>query len=87
MHARTLHAPARDGTLIPLTVIHHKDLELDGDNPAVLTGIDLPEFRPEMLAWYERGGVYAVAHLRGGGAYGRQWHEAGRGERKEADGS
>ncbi|GAA3162769.1 hypothetical protein GCM10020001_104220 [Nonomuraea salmonea] len=90
VYARTLHVPARDGTPIPLTVIHHKDLKLDGDNPAVLTGygsgglIDLPEFHPEMLAWYELGGVYAVAHLRGGGAYGREWHEAGRDERKEA---
>ncbi|NJP91828.1 prolyl oligopeptidase family serine peptidase [Nonomuraea sp. FMUSA5-5] len=90
MHARTLHVPARDGTPIPLTVVHHKDLKLDGDNPAVLTGygsgglIDLPEFRPELLAWYELGGVHAVAHLRGGGAYGCEWHEAGRGARKEA---
>ncbi|AQZ63345.1 hypothetical protein BKM31_19440 [[Actinomadura] parvosata subsp. kistnae] len=90
VHARTLHVPARDGTPIPLTVVHHKDLKLDGDNPAVLTGygsgglIDLPEFRPELLAWYELGGVHAVAHLRGGGAYGREWHEAGRGARKEA---
>lgn len=90
VHARILHVPARDGTQIPLTVIHHKDLELDGDNPALLTGhgshgvTDLPWFRPEMLAWYERGGVYAMAHLRGGGAYGREWHEAGRGPRKEA---
>lgn len=58
---------------------------LDGDNPTLLTGYgsygmtDLPQFQSEMLAWYELGGVYAVAHLRGGGAYGRQWHEAGRG--------
>ncbi|MEU7900620.1 prolyl oligopeptidase family serine peptidase [Nonomuraea sp. NPDC049152] len=90
MHARILHVPGRDGTRIPLTVIHRKDLELDGDNPVLLTGYgshgvtDLPQFRPEMLAWYERGGVYAMAHLRGGGAYGREWHEAGRGPRKEA---
>ncbi|GAA3466152.1 prolyl oligopeptidase family serine peptidase [Nonomuraea roseola] len=90
VHARILHVPARDGTRIPLTVIHRKDLELDGDNPVLLTGYgshgvtDLPQFRPEMLAWYERGGVYAMAHLRGGGAYGREWHEAGRGPRKEA---
>ncbi|GAA2858593.1 prolyl oligopeptidase family serine peptidase [Nonomuraea rubra] len=89
VHARILHVPARDGTRIPLTVIHHKGLVLDGDNPVLLTGYgshgmsELPEFRPEMLAWYERGGVYAVAHLRGGGAYGREWHEAGRGLRKE----
>lgn len=85
MDTRTLQAPARDGTLIPVTVIHRKGLALDGGNPTLLTGYgsygiaDLPEFRPEMLAWYEAGGVYAVAHLRGGGAYGRQWHEAGRG--------
>ncbi|MEV2273404.1 prolyl oligopeptidase family serine peptidase [Nonomuraea africana] len=90
VQARTLHVPARDGTPVPLTVIHHKNLKLDGDNPAVLTGYgshgipDLPQFHPELLAWYERGGVYAVAHLRGGGTYGREWHEAGRGPRKEA---
>jgi prolyl oligopeptidase len=83
--ARMLQVPARDGTLIPVTVIHRKGLPLDGGNPTLLTGYgsygfaDLPEFRSEMLAWYELGGVYAVAHLRGGGAYGRQWHEAGRG--------
>ncbi|MET8862783.1 prolyl oligopeptidase family serine peptidase [Nonomuraea sp. NPDC004580] len=87
--ARVLRVPARDGTQIPLTVVHRKDLRLDGNNPALLTGYgshgvaDLPWFRPEMLAWYERGGVFAMAHLRGGGAYGRQWHEAGRGPRKE----
>ena len=83
--ARTLQVPARDGTLIPVTVIHGKGLARDGDNPTLLTGYgsygmtDLPRFQSEMLAWYELGGVYAVAHLRGGGAYGRQWHEAGRG--------
>jgi prolyl oligopeptidase len=88
MDARMLQVPARDGTLIPVTVVHRTGLALDGGNPTLLTGYgsygfaDLPEFRPEMLAWYEAGGVYAVAHLRGGGAYGRQWHEAGRGPRK-----
>lgn len=88
MDTRTLQAPARDGTLIPVTVVHRKGLPLDGGNPTLLTGYgsygltDLPEFRPEMLAWYELGGIYAIAHLRGGGAYGRQWHEAGRGLRK-----
>jgi prolyl oligopeptidase len=65
-------------------VINGRGLRLDGANPTLLTGygsygITLdPAFEPEMLAWYERGGVYAVAHLRGGGEYGRQWHEAGR---------
>jgi prolyl oligopeptidase len=81
--------PTRDGTLIPLRVIHRTGLVLDGSNPALLTGYGsygfVPRhlFAPEMLAWYERGGVYAVAGLRGGGEYGREWHEAGHGPRKE----
>jgi prolyl oligopeptidase len=84
-----LRAPARDGTLIPLRVIHRRGLALDGTNPAILSGygcyghVSDRLFAPEMLAWYERGGVYAYAGLRGGGEYGRDWHEAGRGLRKE----
>ena len=84
-----LRAPARDGTLIPLRVIHRKGLALDGANPAILSGygsygaVQARLFEPEMLAWYERGGVYARAGLRGGGEHGREWHEAGLGPRKE----
>jgi prolyl oligopeptidase len=84
-----LRVPARDGTLIPLRVVHRKGLVLDGSNPTILTGygsygVVLPRlFEPEMLVWYERGGVCARAGLRGGGEYGHQWHEAGRGPRKE----
>jgi prolyl oligopeptidase len=84
-----LQVPARDGTPIPLSVIHRKGLELDGENPTVLVGygsygISLrPRFEPEWLAWYERGGIQAVGHLRGGGELGRGWHEAGRGPTKE----
>ena len=84
-----LRAPARDGTLIPLHVVHRKGLALDGANPAILSGYGsygyVPDrlFQPEMLAWYERGGVYAYAGLRGGGEYGREWHQAGLGPRKE----
>ena len=87
--ASDLRAPARDGTLIPLRVVHRKGLALDGANPAILSGygsyghVSAQLFVPEMLAWYERGGVYAYAGLRGGGEYGREWHEAGRGPRKE----
>lgn len=78
------HAPAADGTMIPLSIIHRAGLERDGDNPTLLLvygsyGISLrPAFLAEFLAWYERGGVLAVAHVRGGGEYGRVWHEAGR---------
>ena len=84
-----LRVPARDGTLIPLRVVHKAGLPLDGTSHAILSGYGsygaLPfwEFAPEMLAWYERGGIYAEAGLRGGGEYGREWHEAGSGPRKE----
>jgi prolyl oligopeptidase len=87
--SRALEVPARDGTMIPLSVLHRKGLRLDGDNPTLLTGygsyglIYDPSFAPEMLAWYERGGVYAVAHVRGGGELGAEWHAAGTGLRKE----
>jgi prolyl oligopeptidase len=83
-----LRVPARDGTLIPLRVSHRAGLTLDGTSPAILTGygsfgVVLGRlFAPEMLAWYERGGIVADAGLRGGGEFGREWHEAGRGPRK-----
>lgn len=83
-----LRVPARDGTLIPLRVTHRSGLRLDGTSPAILTGYGsfgvVPGrlFAPEMLAWYERGGILAEAGLRGGGEFGREWHEAGRGPRK-----
>ena len=84
-----LRVPARDGTLIPLRVVHRAGLALDGTNPAILTGygsygyVPRELFEPHLLAWCERGGVWAAAGLRGGGEFGREWHEAGRGPRKE----
>lgn len=83
VEAYEVEAPAADGTLIPLSIIHKRGLPRDGNRPTLLLaygsyGISLPAyFRPEMLAWYERGGVWAIAHVRGGGEYGREWHEAG----------
>lgn len=77
-------APAHDGTPIPLSIIHRKGLKRDGNNPTILTGygsygISLdPFFRPERMAWYERGGIIAIGHIRGGGEYGEDWHKAGR---------
>ncbi|HZU14726.1 MAG TPA: prolyl oligopeptidase family serine peptidase [Chloroflexota bacterium] len=76
-------APAADGVAIPLTIIHRRDPARDGTNPAILYGygsygIRLPMiYMPQLLAWYERGGILAVAGLRGGGEYGNEWHEAG----------
>jgi prolyl oligopeptidase len=79
-----LLVPAMDGTAIPLSVLHHKNLVRDGSHRTLLVGYGSyglllrREFTPHLLAWLERGGVYAVAGLRGGGEYGREWHEAGR---------
>jgi len=81
--------PSRDGTSIPMFIIHHDNIELNGDNPTLLYGyggfdISLnPYFSKTAVAWIEAGGVYAVANLRGGGEYGRDWHEAARLEKKQ----
>ncbi|MGA2053244.1 MAG: prolyl oligopeptidase family serine peptidase, partial [Opitutales bacterium] len=81
--AEEVKVPSYDGVLVPMSIIHRKDIKLDGTNPTWLTAygsygvIDTPVFSPVLLAWYERGGIYAEAHVRGGGAYGEQWHQAG----------
>src|SRR5215207_170552 len=69
---------AADGTSIPLSIVHKRGLKLDGNNPTLIHGYgsygisQLPFFNPQLLAWYERGGVYAVPHVRGGGEYGEE---------------
>ncbi len=76
-------AKSADGTEVPLSIVCKKGLTLDGSHPTLLEGygsygITLePEFHATGLAWLERGGVYAVAHVRGGGEYGEDWHLAG----------
>jgi prolyl oligopeptidase len=78
---------SKDGTRIPLFIVRRKDVT--GPAPTLLTAyggfglIDLPGFAPDKLAWVEQGGVFAVAHVRGGGEYGRAWHEAGRRHQKQ----
>jgi prolyl oligopeptidase len=75
--------PSWDGTLIPLSIIHKTGIALDGTNPTLLTGYGAyginrnVNFDPTRLAWLERGGILAVAHVRGGGEYGSEWHLAG----------
>ncbi len=77
-------ATSKDGTLVPVTLIAPRGTQRDGTAPALLTGyggfgISLkPRFDPGWLPWLEQGGVVAVAHTRGGGEYGEDWHHAGR---------
>lgn len=74
---------SKDGTKIPMIITYKKGLEKNGKNPTMLYGyggfnISLtPRFSVENIAWLEQGGIYAVANLRGGGEYGKEWHKAG----------
>ncbi len=83
-----LYAPATDGARIPVTLVYRKSTRLDGRNPTLVTAhgsyglAPPPTFEPARLAWLERGGVFAIAHVRGGGEYGEEWHRAGRGAAK-----
>ncbi|MBN1223197.1 MAG: S9 family peptidase [Candidatus Aminicenantes bacterium] len=80
---------SNDGTEVPMFVTHEKNIELDGSNPTFLTGYGgfnisvTPSFSPQAAAWLEKGGVYAVANLRGGGEFGERWHRAGMLESKQ----
>ena len=74
---------SHDGVLVPLTIVRQQAVALDASNPAILAGYGAygfsfePYFDPRWLAWLERGGIYAIAHVRGGGEYGEDWHQGG----------
>jgi prolyl oligopeptidase len=74
---------SKDGTKVPMIITHKKGLELNGKNPTILFGYGgfnvslTPGFSVTNAVWMEQGGVYAVPNLRGGGEYGKAWHDAG----------
>ena len=74
---------SKDGTKIPMIITHKKGVELNGKNPTILYGYGgfnvslTPSFSITNAVWMEQGGVYAVPNLRGGGEYGKKWHDAG----------
>ena len=80
---------SKDGTRVPMFVVHKKGLQKNGKNPTLLTaygGFNIsltPEFKRQQYLWLEHGGVYAVANLRGGAEFGEEWHRAGMLDKKQ----
>jgi prolyl oligopeptidase len=80
---------SKDGTRVPIFLVHKKGLVLDGTNPTYLYGYGgfripaTPGFSPAVIAWMEMGGVFAQPGIRGGSEYGEEWHAAGTKERKQ----
>jgi len=80
---------SRDSTRVPMFIVHNKDIDLDGNNPTLLTGYGgfnhslTPTFSTMATLWIEAGGVFARPNLRGGGEFGEKWHQAGMLENKQ----
>ncbi len=76
-------APSKDGTKVPLNIVRRKGTKLDGNNPTLLYGYGgygismSPSYDFTKRLWFDRGGIYVVASIRGGGEFGEEWHKAG----------
>ena len=83
LESKQVFYTSKDGTEVPMIITYKKGTKLDGKNPTILYGyggfnIQLnPAFSSTRAVWMELGGIYAVANLRGGGEYGKEWHDAG----------
>lgn len=81
--SQEVEAPSYDGTMVPLSIVYRKDMKLDGSNPTILWAYGAygitedPGLGPAWLVWLEHGGIFACAHVRGGGERGEEWHMAG----------
>jgi len=79
-----LEVPSHDGVMVPLSIVYRRGVPRDGSRPALLGGYGAygitvdPYFNPMLLAWLERDGIFAVAHVRGGGEHGEEWHLGGK---------
>jgi prolyl oligopeptidase len=86
---RRLFAVSKDGTRVPFFLTARKDLGQDGSHPTILFGYGgfaisvRPAYRPSVMAWLEAGGVWVSSNIRGGGEYGKAWHEAAKVERRQ----
>ncbi len=82
-------ATSKDGTKVPLNILRRKGTKLDGNNPTLLYGYGgysvsmSPNFDFTRRLWFDRGGIYVVANIRGGGEFGEEWHKAGNLTRKQ----
>jgi len=86
---RQLFATSKDGTLVPYFLTAKKILARNRDNPTLLYGYGgfsnslTPQYRPDLPAWLELGGIFVTANIRGGGAYGEAWHRGGMRDKKQ----